>query len=50
LFRVRKKILKELLGSEIDEVAWRRRKLLNEEVYNILYTFYIRLLRRKNKG
>jgi len=31
------KILKELLGSETDEVAWRRRKLRNEEVYDILF-------------
>jgi len=44
------KILKELLGSETDEVARRRRKLRNEEVYDILYTFHVSLLRRKNKG
>ena len=44
------KILKELLGSGTDEVAWRRRKLRNEEVYDILYTLHIMLLRRKNKG
>jgi hypothetical protein len=44
------KIPKELLGSETDEVAWRRRKLGNEEVYDILYTLHIMLLRRRNKA
>jgi len=44
------KILKELLGSETDEVAWRRRKLRNEEVYDILYTLRIIFLSRKHKG
>jgi hypothetical protein len=41
------KILKELLGSETDDIAWGRRKLLNEEVYVILYTLHIGLLRQK---
>ena len=42
-------ILKELLGFVKDEVAWRRRKLRNEEVCDILYTLHL-TLRRKNKG